>query len=304
MTFAITPKTNYPKASASEFPKYLEIRGNGVALGDRGVRIVDLVGAGIAATRGVGENSHVVTVKRGGSDPDFANVLLLMQGDSLTNDRSGLHNVINVNGNIAVSTVQTLFGNPTLFSLASGPFNGLSTQYGQSYIDANGGNQGGSAGFVLDSRDFSIEFWEYISSTPGGSYTQSVITDAATVSSSGQIPIHYGDIYVAGKYGLRIAYSAPNGVGLEIPTSVNMVRDQWNFVQIVRSGTSFKYAVNGVVIGSGTWSGSIERDAPSYTGQFKFITNQGIPTSRWQAQFRVSRVARPIAIPTGPWPTF
>jgi len=64
MTFVISPLTTFPKAPAAAFPKLLEWRDEGIALGDRGARVVDFVAdpTKVLVTRGVGENSHVITV--------------------------------------------------------------------------------------------------------------------------------------------------------------------------------------------------------------------------------------------------
>lgn len=66
MAFGITPVTGYPQANATEFEKYLQFQNAGVNLGDRGVRVLNIVGdpAVIQATRGVGENSNVITVSK------------------------------------------------------------------------------------------------------------------------------------------------------------------------------------------------------------------------------------------------
>jgi hypothetical protein len=53
----------YPPAPADAFPLYLQWRAAGVDLGEPNVRVVDFIGTNIEATRGVGENYNVITVR-------------------------------------------------------------------------------------------------------------------------------------------------------------------------------------------------------------------------------------------------
>lgn len=64
MAFAITPASGYP-AVAGDFPLYLQWQEEGVDLGLPDVRVVNVTGdpAIIKATRGVGENSNVITIR-------------------------------------------------------------------------------------------------------------------------------------------------------------------------------------------------------------------------------------------------
>jgi hypothetical protein len=65
MPFALTPLTTFPKAAQVGFPKFIQLQSAGIALGDRGARVVNIVGnpAEVQATRGIGENKHVVTIR-------------------------------------------------------------------------------------------------------------------------------------------------------------------------------------------------------------------------------------------------
>jgi len=66
MTFAITPLSTFPKGPVAEFLAFIEWRDDGVVLGDRAARVVDFVADPtlVSVTRGVGENSHIITVRK------------------------------------------------------------------------------------------------------------------------------------------------------------------------------------------------------------------------------------------------
>ena len=60
--FAISALTGFAPVP-DDFPGYMQFKCNSVALGADDVRIVDFVGPAQCATRGTGENSHVITVR-------------------------------------------------------------------------------------------------------------------------------------------------------------------------------------------------------------------------------------------------
>jgi len=295
MTFSITPKSTYPKGAASAFPKYLEMRNAGAPLGDRNIRIVDITGSGLLATRGVGENSHVVTVRRAGNDPLFADVLLLMPGDTTNIDRSPHNRAVAVSGNPpndpVVSTDHLVFGMP-MIKVPGVSGNGISVQYGTGYVD----------GLTLDNRDFTIEYFLWIDSTPsGGAYEDPVITQNPT------FPLFLGGFDQVDKWSAWIGFASvgsPGGWGAKIDTNVTIARGTLLFVQFIRSGSTFTLAINGAAIGSATFAGNIDSPNVPSGGSFVFATNQGFSTQHYVAQYRVTRGVRPIAIPTAPWPTF
>lgn len=63
MAFALTPAT-FPPAAADQFPLGPSFADEGVDLGD-GVRTLNIVGdpSTVSVTRGVGENSHIITIE-------------------------------------------------------------------------------------------------------------------------------------------------------------------------------------------------------------------------------------------------
>jgi len=296
MTFSITPKSTYPKGAASAFPKYLEMRNAGVPLGDRGIQVVDITGSGLLATRGVGENSHVVTVKRNGNDPTFSDVLLLMSGNSTTKDLSPHNrNIIGGGGvaNISVSTDHLLFGQPVLKIPPSGPSAGLSVQYGYGggFIDP----------LTLDSRNFSIEFFQWVDTSPGASSHQPTII---TEGSSTPLLLGTGlaDATHWSAWGAFNSISSPGAWGFQMNTGVLLNRGAWDFIQFIRNGSTFTLAINGVAVGTANFAGNM--DDTTLNGAYVFCTNQGFVTQHYIAQYRVKRGVSPIAIPTAPWPTF
>lgn len=61
--FSISPITNIPPPAAQEFPDFIQFQEDGVNLGGPDADTLNFVG--LKATRGVGENSNVVTVTGG-----------------------------------------------------------------------------------------------------------------------------------------------------------------------------------------------------------------------------------------------
>jgi len=62
MPFGVTPSpAASPLVQAGEF---VQLRKDGVAVGDNKVAVIDIVGEGLTATRGWGSNAHVVTIRR------------------------------------------------------------------------------------------------------------------------------------------------------------------------------------------------------------------------------------------------
>lgn len=64
--FSVTPVSNIPPPNAEEFPNFIQFQQGGENLGGPDADTLNF-GAGLTATRGVGENSNVVTVVGGGS---------------------------------------------------------------------------------------------------------------------------------------------------------------------------------------------------------------------------------------------
>lgn len=300
MTFGITP-LNAPIAR-TEFPGFVQWQDEGVDLGAPNVRVINFTGdpALYQVTRGTGENSNVITVRAPDlpTDPMFGDLLLLMPGSSLTDDLSPLNNTIDGSGTggMEVSSAQTLFGLPTLYSPPTPPSNGLSVPYGTSYIAANGGNQGGTGGFMLGSQDFSFECFTFINSSPaGGSHSSFAISTAGA-----GVPILIGQSVALGFWSARVGFDGASWP-VSIGTGVAVVRNQWVFVQLIRNGSNFTFALNGTVVGTATFAGSIDV-ASATTGQLVFASNQGFVTGTHTAQTRITRGVRPIAVPTEPWP--
>lgn len=66
MTFSLTPVASGTGGPAGGLGSFLQIQKDGVDVGDRKVSIIDIVGPTLTAKRGVGANSHVVTIRRTG----------------------------------------------------------------------------------------------------------------------------------------------------------------------------------------------------------------------------------------------
>ena len=282
----------------TEFPRSVQWQNEGVNLGAPNVRVVNIVAdpAVYQVTRGTGEHSNVITIRTPTvpTDPMFADVLLLMAGDSTTDDLSP-HNRFIIGGggsaNVSVSTDHLLFGKPVLKIPPSGPSAALNVDYGYApgYVDP----------LTLDSRDFSIEFFQWVDASPGSSSHQPTV-----IFQGPSTPLLLGTGLVDSSHwsawGGFNSVSSPGAWGFQMNTGVLLNRGSWDFVQLIRSGSTFTLAINGAVIGTATFAGNI--DDTSGSGSYVFATNQGFVTQHYIAQYRVTRGVRPIAVPTAPWP--
>lgn len=122
--FEVTPLP--PATTQGLHGTWLQIQSGGVDVGDANVAVLDIVAEPerLLVTRGVGENSHVVTL-RGipPADPYADNVILLLHGDganggTVFTDHSQYNNVGVVTGSITTATDSSAFAGSSIRSLS------------------------------------------------------------------------------------------------------------------------------------------------------------------------------------------
>lgn len=151
----------------------------------------------------------------GPSDPDFANVSLLLDGDAEPiTDLTGKHNVETV-GTAAVSTTQKKFGTGSI------DFNGN----GRLAVPENGTD------FTFGAGDFTIETWVYITVN----VTCFIFDWRKESGNQGVMP----SLRLEGN---RLKYY--NGA-LGISADFGGRLDQWLHIALVKSGTQTKLYING-----------------------------------------------------------
>lgn len=159
------------------------------------------------------------------TDPNFANVSLLLHGDaSPIVDSSGTPKTITAFGNAAYSTAQAKFGSGSIAFDGSGD-----------YITAPD-----NAGFAFGSVDFTLEFWFRASSTSG---FQTVVTKRA----SGAV---FGPFVFAINAGTLELYMSSAGASWDIATSRSfgsISTGQWYLCTLSRSGNSIRGFLDGTL---------------------------------------------------------
>ena len=322
-TFAISGLV--APAPRTRFPLGIQWQDEGVNAGEPNVRVVNIITDPLVytASRGAGEKSNVITIgpppprppvsfpppappppppappPGPPTDPMFADVLLLMAGDSTSDDLSP-HNRLIIGGGgaggvgsnpVTVSTDHLVFGQPMLkVPSVAGGSSSLNVSYGSGSITPDD--------LALDSRDFSIEFFQWVDVSPGGNAFQ-----PTAITQGSFLPLLWGSgIVDFTTWSVWAGFNTSTGTfAFKMNTGVPIARGVLQFVQLIRSGSTFTFALDGVVVGTATFSGSIDAP-PTASGSYVFCTNQGFVTQHYIAQYRVTRGVRPIEIPTAPWP--
>lgn len=281
--FALVPALSAAPRSSLPGP-WLQFMSEGVSVGEANVAIVDLTGdpERIVATRGVGENSHVITMRIiQPPDPFLEDTILLFHyddPDDLTNifDSSpferGRPNAFN---GAAISTAQAKFGT------TSGLLGGRLEYRHDADMD-------------VSASDFTIETHIYFNALPA-SVGFIVIKSIAAGVHPFAISIAAGTGIVTAQgwnaAGGALAYSIASGSGLT--TGV------WYHVALTREGDVFTLWIDGVSEGTDTYSGALYSNSthPLCFG----ATNAGTyGTDAHFAETRMTKAARysaPFAVP-------
>jgi hypothetical protein len=218
-------------------------------------------------------NSYQFATSAGPTDPDFANVSLLLHGDGTNGsttilDSSSSPKTVTAVGDAQISTAQSKFGGSSIEFDGSGDV---------LTIPAN-------TAFNFGTGDFTIEAWVYHT----GSTNQAIFSCS---------PCHF--VYgIGGK--LRFFSASSPSV---IDATVSYISNAWAHVAVVRSGTNVTLYQNGVSVGSGTstrnYGGSSNVSIGAYVGTASF----------WDGYIDDLRVTKGVARytsnftpPTAPFP--
>jgi hypothetical protein len=202
------------------------------------------------------------------ADPYYSSVALLLSGDSFT-DLSSSPKTFTNNNSVAINTITKKYGTGSMY------FNGTN----QSLTFAS------SATFAFGTADFTIECWYY------------PVTRSSTWPTIWGNPEGYPTNCFAmndrhnqhqSVFAVTIGNYQPNN-DVAIIGSITVVDKVWYHLAVVRSGTSIKMYVNGVLDGSITYSGSVDNNS----AESWFI---GGVTSAWvNAYINDFRITRGVA---------
>jgi hypothetical protein len=221
------------------------------------------------------------------TDPDFANVSLLLHGDGTNGstaiiDSSSSPKTVTAVGNAQISTAQSKFGGSSFAFDGSGDWLRLQT---------------GVADYNFGSGDFTIEAWVYRLNTN----TAAIYVGQSDLgSAAGSNVILYvsaaatSDVYVgSGSYGVA---------------SPNPSTNTWAHVALCRSGGTLRSFLNGSVVAANTSLGtnSVNIGSAANPPTIGALNNNGSPLNGYIDDFRITKgVARYTAAftpPTAPFP--
>lgn len=281
--FALVPAPSAAPRASLPGP-WLQFMSEGVAVGDANVAIVDLTGnpERIVATRGVGENSHVITMRViQPPDPFLEQTILLFHYD----DPDDLTNIFDS------SPFER--GRPNAFSGAA-----LSTA--QAKFGTTSGLLGGRLEYRHDSdmdvsaSDFTIETHIYFNALPA-SVGFIVIKSTAAGVHPFAISIANGTGIVTAQgwnaAGGSLAYSIASGSGL--------TTGAWYHVALTREGDVFTLWIDGVSVGTDTYSGALYSNS-THPLCFGATSSGTYGTNAHFAETRMTKAARysaPFAVP-------
>ena len=221
------------------------------------------------------------------NDPYYNDVVLHLRGydaqsGQVFKDYSKYNRTISVFGNTSHSTTQKKYGNSSIYFDGSGD-----------YLTAPA-----SSDFNFGTGAFTIEFFYYKNSnTSYGVYRrliQSVDGDVIC-----------GFTIVDDNNYISVAMSSSGGSFdlININNIVSLVVGNWYFISLIRNGVDFYLIVNGVSYFLAQSSSSVYFNASHYIVIGGQASGRNI--NGFYEDLRVTKgIARPIAVPTQPFPNF
>lgn len=212
------------------------------------------------------------------NDPNFSYVSLLLNGDG-TNGKQNNTFLDSSANNFTI----TRNGTPTQGSFS--PYGDLWSNYFNGSSDYFTGPT--SANLALGAGDFTVEFWAYLTANPSGAMIASC--RLANGGSSGTWGIYSNS---SGKWVFQEVVVSPTTA---LSSTTSPVLNTWTHVAIVRSGTSLKIYLNGVLDATGTSSTNFSNSAypframwdttSTYTGgylsNFRIVKGTAVYTSNF-----------------------
>jgi len=180
-------------------------------------------------------NSYQFATSAGPTDPDFANVSLLLHGDGTNGsttivDSSSSSKTVTAVGDAQISTAQSKFGGSSI------EFDGAGD-----YLTVD------SSDFAFGTGDFTVEFWGY-AAAPHQDWRTLVTSRPNTASSINRFWLGVR------ANGVLILYTT----AFHISSSINaMPVNAWCHIALVRSNGSAAIYVNGISVGTGSFTNDL-----------------------------------------------
>lgn len=224
--------------------------------------------------------SRFATLGGAPTDPYWNNVSLLLVGNGANGTTTNIvdsssNNTSITTSNAVISTSQSKFGSGSVY------FNGSNARL--TFPTANTLNFGSS--------NFTIELWLYVNLASFPTYINLLDTRAGDTFSG----------FLIGIYGSNLDVVYGTSTRLTATTSVPL--NGWNYMAVVRSGSTLTIYLNSVNVGSASISGSISIESSNCSVGMGNILNW--PLNGYIYDLRITKgIARTItANPTAPFPT-
>jgi hypothetical protein len=190
----------------------------------------------------------------GATDPDFANVVLLLHmdgsdGSTTFTDSSSYARTATVNGNAQIDTAESKYGG------AAGLFSGVQSGSGSAEV-ADGVIFADSNDFTMGSSDWTIEAW--IRQTNNAENME--IAAQRDADNFGSFAFWLFRINTDGT--ARFYFTNSGTLITDITTTETVTLDTWHHVAAVRSSGSVSVYIDGVASGSGTNLSTAYEDPP------------------------------------------
>lgn len=191
----------------------------------------------VAAVNAVGQgpwSAASIAVTPTAGDPYWANVQLLLPGDTSVNDVSSYSRSVSASGGAAVSTAQKRWGAGSIYFDGSGDWVATDT----------------TSALTFGTADFTIEFWARpTGSQPSNPRIMGNLSANAFTTGDWALTQNLG----CSLYAFNYSSSTPI-----VSLGSSLTDDTWTHIAIVRSGNNWTMYKDGTAVSTNTWSGSLD----------------------------------------------
>jgi hypothetical protein len=235
-------------------------------------------GLKISASDVYGTSNTTITIPTAPPSSSGAQLLLNYTNAGITDATA--KNDLETVGNAQISTTQSKFGGSSMAFDGNGDF-----------------LQGPNTNYLFGSGNFTVEGWIYPSGTTGLQYIASVW------GISGQSDATYSSwVLRLNAANLEVVLQPTGGGGLTTITGTGsgITANTWQYVAVVRNGSTVTLYINGSSVGSGTFSATLNSPVSVFAIGAQLSNNNTF--NGYIDDLRITKYARTIATPTAAFP--